>query len=236
MGLTNVSATGTAAAEYDVAAFHLTVTENDKTASGAKEKTKKVTDQLDKILDGFEIKGLKVTKGTLRSSVFVGIHHEYNHTTNKNVKKGYNASYQMSFQTENVDLVNDLYDALIGVESEGLTVHSPSFKVKNIDELHQIALKDAWARVRSRFNSECSVLGLKSASYVIEGYSVRYDESKAAEDGLESTGGARMYAAAASPMGGGGGGSRQLEINSGKANIRATLTVAFVRGTEQTGV
>lgn len=235
MSLTSQHATGTAAAEYDVASFNLSVTESDKTAAAAKDKVKKVTDQIDAVLAGFEVKGLKITKGTLRSTVHVGLEYDWNHTTGKRKKKGYTAQYNMSFQTENVDLVNELYDALINVESEGLQVSSPAFKVKNIDELHHIALQDAWARLRARFNSECTVLGLKSASYVIGAYNVRYDESKAAEDGLESMGGARL-AMSASSAPGASRGSNQLEINSGKANIRATLSVTFVRGAEQTSV
>jgi uncharacterized protein YggE len=204
-----------------------------KTAAKAKEELTKATTQLNEIIKAFEAAGMVITSGTLRSSASVAPHMVYkNH---EHVKDGFKATSHIQFQTESMDVVNDLYDALISVDSESLSVSSPTFKIKKIAELQELALKDAWERVRSRFNSECKVLGVASSSYVLANYVVTYDDSLEAEkeSGFENysapSRGAQTYACTSINIIG-----ETPAINAGKANIGANLTVSFIAKTETT--
>jgi len=238
MLFSSVKSTGTASAEFDVASINLSIEEFGKTASAARDNLGKATNQIDGIVKVFEKEGLVITKGTLRSSVFVEPNTDYNHTTGKQKRDGFKAIAQIQFQTETVAMVNKLYEALISVETEGLTVSTPSFKLKKIAVLQEAALVDAWERVQNRFKSECKVLGLKTTDYEIANYTVGYDDSLEAEqdsgysNSRSSASTAMNYSCTSINIIG-----SVSEINSGKANIRANLVVSYqVKGTNAASV
>ncbi len=229
---TTVRGLGTASADFDVAVMNISVEGLGKTAAKAKEVLAKETAQLSEIIKTFESTGMVITTGTLRSSLHVAPHMVYRHS--EHVKDGFKASSSIQFQTESMTVVNDLYDALISIESESITVSSPSFKIKKIAELQELALKDAWERVRSRFNSECKVLGVASSRYEMANYVVTYDDSLEAEQssGYENfraprAAGASNYSCTTINVIG-----ETPDINAGKANIRANLVVSFIAKTE----
>lgn len=228
MPVTTVAAQGTAETEYDLVTFTLSLSETASTVPAAKARLQLKVERLDESLTQLCQKlNLEFVKNSVRKGSSVHEKYNYDRNANENRFVGYEMQYTMSFQVSDMELVNDVYDALTSLPE--VRVNNPSFSLKNHDRLNRKALKRAWEKVEERFESECEVLGLDPADFVADSWETNYSDSQR-NDRLAARG-AMAYAegavGAAAPAG--GAGPRQLDIVSGLAVVTVNLEVAYVR-------
>lgn len=222
---TTTNANGIAMADYDVAVFQLSVSEKGKNAVLAKEALK---ESINEVLEAIEVlkgKGLTFRDNTYKTSSSVQPNNVFDNKKNEWKMSGQKAVWSASFQTTNMDLVNDIYDELTSLELTEIYVAPPQFKVIKIEELQKSALEDAWLKIKDMFATECRVLGMTAIDFEVVNWAPRYDNNESA--------GPRRMMAAASPMSDmGGGGSRggsSIELNPGKSVINVTLSVDWAK-------
>lgn len=228
MSTTTVAATGTAESNYDVVGFSVSVSAiavASVPAAQAKLKLKvedlnKVVEEIQKNLD------LKFIKGSLRSGASVHEKHEWVKQTQE--FKGYEATFNLSFELDDLSKVNEVYEALTGLQD--VRVNSPTFRLKNRDRLNKKALKVAFDRVQDRFESECKILGLDHTQYAIETWEASYSDTRRSDRVSARLESATYSMASAAPIGGSARAqSNALDIMSGLATVTVNLEVGFVK-------
>lgn len=245
MQATTVAAQGEAKTDYNLAGFSLSLTSLEETVPFAKADLKKKVDELVAALDAMKTKlDVEFVKNSIRSSSNVNPLHEWE--KNQQVFKGYRATYNYSFQVDDLDKVSKIYDTLTSLKE--VSTSSPYYAIKEAtrDRLNKKALKHAFEKVTERFETECAVLGLSPSDFEVFSWETSYSDSRrsdrvaaaaprramalsaVAHDGLESVG---------SAMGGGGyDEDNSLELVAGQAQVTVNLEVGFARKTAQTAV
>jgi len=213
--VTNVSAQGTASADYDRATFFLTAIRQAKTAPQAKALVEQIVTKISRVITDLESKGLKIDRGTFKSNYSSAPHYEY--VKNKSKLAGYQTTYQLMFTSATLDMVSDVQDAL--TELKDVTVQDVAFGIKDTEVLKHAALEDAYKRVSSRFEAECKVLDKDPDDYEIISWNVHYNDGhgRVAKHVMNSSRAAL----------GGAQGAPEMEIESGKADINVTLSVSY---------
>jgi len=241
MQATTVAALGEAETDYNLAGFTVSLVAHGTTVPTAKARLKKQVDALTEALDALKAKlNLTFVKNSIRASSNVGEDWQYNQSKRENEFKGYQATYQYSFQIDDMEQVSAVYDTLTSLQE--VTTSSPhwSIKDKTRNKLNNKALKDAWAKVTERFQSECEILGLDAADFEIASWEVNYSDSqRSGRVGAHTNRVAAMRAAslesapiavaAAAPAGGGVAEDDVLELVVGKATVHANLEVGYAR-------
>lgn len=223
LAVSSTRSQGVAMADYDVASFHVSVSEKANNSAFAKTLLKSSVDLVVKKLEELKEKGLTYREGSYKTSSFVGPDYEYNKKTGGHEVVGRKATWTVSFQTSNMEMVNEVYDVLSSLELNDIQVSSPAFKIDNLKPLHKEALKNAWNNVKERFASECEILGLKPEHYEILTWNVHYDERERAMPQAAPVMAVMSFAADSSEE------DDFLDLNSGKAVVHATLTVQWKR-------
>ena len=138
------------------------------------------------------------------------------------VDKGYKATYSVSFESTTPDEASNIYDKLLNLE--GFTISAPTFRLKKQEGLKLEALKDAWLRLKQRFETECAVVGVDPTNYEILTWHVNYQQN-------QNVGayGSKMVtmSAAASPMEGGTRDEDDGLIQASKALITVHMVVTY---------
>lgn len=212
-------ANGVAMADYDVAVFQVTVTERGKNAVLAKESLKESIAKVLDVITALKEKGLTFRDDSYKTSSSVQPHTIYDSKKSEWKMSGQKAVWGVTFQTANMDLVNDVYDELTSVELTEIYVAPPAFKVIKIDDLQKSALEDAWAKVKDQFAAECRVFGLAVSDYEVYTWNIHYDNNESADP-------RRMMMAQAAPM---GGADESIDLNPGKSVINVNLTVNWAK-------
>lgn len=218
--MTTTRETGIAKTDYDVFEMQVSLSEIEETSSKVRDVLATNSGKVLKVIDALKEKGMKVRENSWKTHSNVYNNLVYDREKGVNVAAGQKGIWTCSFQSTTMEMANTVYDKLISLDLQGMSV-SPSFKVQDLDALHNSALKDAWAKVQATFNYECSVFGLDSTKFEISNYSTSYDEHERAEEAP------RMAMAAAAPKG--GGSSPAIELESGKATVKVSLAVTFAR-------
>lgn len=223
--VTSIVAGGYVVAEYDTAHFSLSFSEYAPKAKAAKAKLKKGVDKVNEALDSLKEKGLKMVVGTYLTGPTVGPNYVYDRVKQINVLEGQKATYTVSFQTQSMELVNEVYDDLSDLDLNELTLQPPTYSIKAEAALKQQALEDAWRVAQVLFANQCGVLGLKTNNFTVATWSVNYS-------GDDYRGGGKFRNSTVALAAGGGGGydDDAIEINAGKAKVKVLLTVNYTRG------
>lgn len=220
--VTSVAARGFVTADYDTASFALIFSETAPKARKAKEQLKKGVEQISSTLETLKNKGLNMVVGTYRTGVTVQPSYVYNSSTRVNDFKGQKATYTVSFQTQSLEMVNDVYDTLSDLDLHEFTLNSPSYFVKAEADLKQQALEDAWVVAQIIFGNQCRTLGLNPDNFVVNNWEVDYSG--------QQYGKLRNSLNAVSLSAGGGiDDDDAIEINAGRARVEVTLTVGYTR-------
>lgn len=210
---TNVNASGKAVADFDTARFQATIRGEGTTGMLAKENAAGPSKILRSFYDVLEKEGL-VEK--LKTSL--SVQPKYEHDSKKGSKLvGYIASFTLSFHTTGLEKVSEIHDKLTSLER--VEAASPTFDVKNKEDLSRSALKKAFQKSEKRFKDECEIFGLDRNLFQINSWNARYSEDN------DNVGIGRSYALSASPAP-----SQQepdFEINPGKAEITCSLAVSY---------
>lgn len=248
MQATTVAAQGEAKTDFNLAGFSLSLTSLEETVPQAKAELKKKFDELVSALDAMKTKlDVEFVKNSIRSSSNVQPIHEWETVKGKNqqVFRGYRATYNYSFQIDDLEKVSKIYDALTSLKE--VSTSSPNYAIKDHtrERLNKKALKHAFEKVTERIETECGVLGLNPSDFEIVSWETSYSDSQRSDRVAASTrrvGAARaMFAAASmdsveSAMGGGGSDEdNSLELVAGQAQVTVNLEVGYARRTT-TGV
>lgn len=231
--VTTIAARGFVVAEFDTAHFSLQFTEKAKKAKLAKSGLKKGVDKIAAVLDSLKSKGLIMSEGSFKTSVSVQPNYVYNRTSGQNDLIGQRATYSVSFQTQVLEMVNEVYDELSELDLNELVVNQPGYSVRAQETLKLAALEDAWVVAQKLFNDQCRVLGKNPAEYSVSNWEVDYS-------GIEY-GKGRNFASnrlEAMPLSDhvGGGDSSPIDLNSGNAVVAVTLIVKYVKSTDSVNV
>lgn len=222
--VSSVCVNGLAVADYDLVNFSLTTSADGATSAKAKDDLRKVVNDIQGCLDYLRLKeDVQVEPNRMKASMNVNVNYEWNAKKNRHEKKGFRAAYSLGFQTSAVDKASIILDALTTLDE--VNVSQPSFKLRDLDELHKQGFKDAFERATARFNNECSTLGKNPDKFEVLNWSVRYSEQ---ESGGRRVG-ATMLRAQAVPMSEAYGGVAPdpISIESGKAEVYVTLTLNY---------
>lgn len=219
--VTTVSARGFVTADYDTAHFALTFSELADKAKAAKLALKRGVEQITATLDMLKAKGLTMGASTYRTGVTVQPNYVYSERSRSNELRGQKATYTVSFQTTNLELVNEVYDVLSELDLNEFTLQSPTYSVKAEAELKQQALEDAWKVAQGLFANQCSVLGLDVNNFSVNNWQVDYSGRQ--------YGKARNFTNSVASSSLGGDDDDAIELNAGRARVEVTLSVSYVR-------
>lgn len=228
---TTVAAQGEAETEYDLVQFSIGLTSLAKTVPLAKSKLKTQVDALAAAVEDFQKQlEVKIVKNSLRSNTQVGEKHEWEH--NSNVFKGYEATYSMTFQLDDLTKISQVYDILTSLKEA--RVSQPSLMLKERETVNRAALEVAFKKVADRFAAECAVLGLNTTDFQVVGWEVSYSDSRRS-DRVGAT--ARrsavrsMSVESAAPMAAlmDAEESDVIEIVAGLAKVTVNLEVGYAR-------
>jgi uncharacterized protein YggE len=236
MQATTVAARGLAEAPYTIANFSLSLTAKGKTVPAAKEVLKKQIETLNVAVADMKTKlDIEFVKNSVRTSS--SVREDWEYRGNKNHMVGYDVTYNFSFQIDDLDRVNEVFDVLTSLEE--VRVANPHFGLKPAqrERLSKKALKNAFAKAYERFETECEVLGLNVADFEIASWEATYHDSQRGER-VARAASARAYsnsleshAMVASAAGGGGG---EIDLVSGLAEVNVNLEVGYARKVSQT--
>ena len=177
MQATTVSAHGEAEAPYTVAGFSIVLSDVATTVPVAKAKLKKQVETLNQALDSMKTKfNLEYIKNSVRKTSNVQEQYEYRSSRQEFI--GYEVTYRFSFQIEELDKVNDIYDLLTSLKDVRVTSPTFGLKPKEREKLNKKAVKNAAVKVTERFETECNVLGLNSSDFEIVSWEVTYSDSQ----------------------------------------------------------
>ncbi len=221
--VTQIDAKGFVTADYDTATFFLSFSELAPKAKAAKDKLKAGVAQITKTLEALQAKGLTWGKTTFRTSVAVNPDYVYNNNTHVNELKGQKATYAVTFQTQNLELVNEAYDVLSELDLREYSVSSPVYSVRAVAELKQQALADAWSTAQVLFTNQCRVLDKEPNDYEVASWQVNYNGGGSMGKGRNFTNG--MVGAQAASF----DSDDAIDLNSGRAVVEVLLSASYVR-------
>jgi uncharacterized protein YggE len=237
MQATTVAAQGEAETNFNLARFSVTLSALKPTVPESKLQLKeKVNTLMDAITKMQTDLDLKFVKNSVRASSNVQEKHEWVKQTQE--FRGYEATYTYSFQIDDMDKINQVYDVLTSLPQ--VKVASPAFGLKNRDKLNKKALKHAFEKVQDRFEAECTVLGLSTSDFEIASWEVRYSDSQRSQRVSAATVSAARSLSAAPMMSALGGAadeadSSPLDLVTGLASVTVNLEIGYARkGAPQT--
>ncbi len=232
---TTTAARGLAEAPYTIANFSLSLNAKGTTVPTAKERLKKQIEALNTSLEDMKKDlNLKFIKNSLRTSS--SVQEDYEYKANKHELVGYVVTYNLAFQIDDLDRVNEVYDVLTSLDK--VRVANPTFGLKpsQREKLSRKALKNAFEKVTERFKSECEILGLNPNDFEIVAWEPTYHDSQRGNNVAgamrarhTSNAVAASYALAPSADDGG-----EIDLVAGLAEVVVNLEVGYARKTAQT--
>jgi len=239
MTATTVAAYGLAEAPYTIANFSLSLHAKGKTVPVAKERLKEQIEGLNNSIEELKKKlNLKFVKHSLHTAS--SVQEDYEYKANKHEHVGYIVNYNLSFQIDDLDKVNEVFDALTSLDK--VRVGNPTFGLKpsQRERLGKKALKDASTKAAERFATECEVLGLNPNDFEIVSWEATYHDSQRSDRVTHMAKSARRTsnayyegAVAASAYAAGGGGG-EIDLVSGQAEVNVNLEIGYARKVTQT--
>lgn len=240
MQATTVAAQGVAEAPYTIANFSVSLSSNGKTVPDAKSLLKTRIEGLNKALLNMQ-SGLsfEFVKNSVHTSSQVQEDWEY--VKNNREMRGYVLTYSLSFQIEDLDKVNQVFDILTSLPN--VNVGNPTFGLKPTqrEKLSKKALKNAFVKAYERFETECGVLGLDVSEFEIANWEVTYHDSRRGSR-VSNAMNARVvsnmaYESAAvgaqgptGPVGAiGPGGMDAIDLVSGLAEVTVNIEVGYAK-------
>lgn len=241
MQATTVAAQGLAEAPYTIANFGVFLSSKGKDVPEAKKLMKSQIETLNQALLKMQTDlSLEFVKNSVHTSSQVQEDWEY--VKNTRELKGYVLTYNLSFQIDDLDKVNQVFDVLTSLSE--VRVSNPSFGLKPAqrEKLSKKALKNAFAKAYERFETECSVLGLDVTEFEISNWEVTYHDSRrgnrvsnamsarAAASNMAYEGVALASAAGPSgPTGAIGAAMDEIDLVSGLAEVAVNIEVGYAK-------
>lgn len=217
---TTVAALGEAKSDFNLATFRLSLTSTKASVPEAKQDLKKKADALQSALDDMKKSlDLEFVKNSVVSSSNVRELREWE--KNKDVFKGFQATYTYQFQIDDLDKVSQVYDTLTSLPE--ISTSSPFYSLKSKEKLNKKALKDAFEKVTDRFAVECGILGLKPEDFEIVTWEASYSDSHRSNVGRRALRASTSLESAVEMDG------EPLELVAGQATVTVNLEVAFAR-------
>lgn len=231
---TTTAARGLAESPYTVANFSLSLNAKGTTVPVAKERLKKQIEALTVSLEDMKKElGIKFIKNSLRTSS--STQEDYEYKSNKHELVGYIVTYSLSFQIDDIDRVNEVYDVLTSLDK--VRVSNPTFGLKPAqrERLGKKALKNAFEKVTDRFRSECEILGLNPNDFEIVAWEPTYHDSQRGYNvagAMRARSASNAVAASYSLESADSGG--EIDLVAGLAEVVVNLEVGYARKTAQT--
>lgn len=227
---TTVTSSGIATANYDIATFRVSMSTVGKTPIEAQDKLRKNVAIGKGVFDALITKGMHIIEDSMKIDRSNHVQREWNKATETYEVVGYAATYTMTFKTDTMEMVSEIYEKLASVPLKDVRdyqISKPSYKVKDVNALHRTALANAWEQSKELFQQETTILGIDPATLEISAYQPHYDASEA--DEMARGGEIRAFAAAAGrkTLGGGGNEEETIQLTPGKAKIRVNLSVSY---------
>lgn len=237
MQATTVAARGLAETPYTIANFSVTLSSKGKTVPAAKKLLKSQIEELNKVISNFQqTLKLDFVKNSVRTHS--SVQEDWEYRSHKNEMVGYQVHYTLSFQIDDLDKVNQVFDVLTSLSD--VRVANPHFGLKPAqrDKLSKKALKNAFVKAQDRFETECKVLGLNADDFEVSNWEVTYHDSQRSDrvagrmdaraygNGAELEG-APIAVAAAAPIG--GGDMNEIDLVSGLAEVVVNLEVGYTK-------
>lgn len=250
MEATTVAAQGVAEDSFDHAIFNLSLSGLSTSPTQAKQLLANSIAELNSAIDQMKSDlNLEFVKNSVQTNSSVAPKHEWVNNVQEFV--GHQMSYSLSFEIDNLDLVNQVYDTLTSLETVSgdvrISVGGVGFNItpKTRERLNKKALKKAFQNVQDRFDAECVVLGLDSTLFEIATWETSYSDSRRSNrvsDRLVGGSGrpaaapmARALSAnnaqieASAAFGSAGDDVPMIEITVGLASVTVNLEVAYQR-------
>jgi uncharacterized protein YggE len=247
MQATTVAAQGTAETKFNLVTFHVSLSEDGDTVPAAKALLTKAVDGLNEAVESLkQTLGVEFVKNSLRTSSSTQEKWEYNRKTQENENKGFQMTYSMSFDVDDLEQVSRIYDALTSIPKINVTQPAFALKAKNREKLNAKALQLSWKKVADRFAMECETLGLTASDFEVVNWEATYSDSRrsdrvakgvrafAAGAPAAARGGASMESAD-EPIEGSAMGEPVIGFTVGLASVTANLEVGYARKTVTVG-
>jgi uncharacterized protein YggE len=224
--VTSVAAKGVALAPFDQTVFNLKTWANHETSSSAVRSLLKprVTFLQEKLQEACAKFDIKILEGSKVVNTFVIKHSPFNRNSQK-YQEEYYGEYTFSFTLPSLEKVNELYDALSGLDF--VSVSSPQFVLKNKKKLEKKALKDAFNKVQKRFAEECEILGLDVNQFIIDAWEASYSDTGRSQNVYTSSADATEGTVGCAA--GGSAHNDMIDIASGMAEVTVNLEIAYRR-------
>jgi len=116
-----------------------------------------------------------------------------------------------------LEKVSEIHDTLTNLER--VEASSPTFDVKNKEQLSRVALKKAFEKAEKRIKDECETFGIDRNLLQVSAWNARYGED-------HEYGAVRAMSAMAAPASGRNS-EPDFELNPGKAEITCSLSVSY---------
>lgn len=240
MQATTVAAQGLASAPYTIANFGISLSSKGKDVPAAKKLMKYQIENLNlALLNMQKDLSLEFVKNSVHTSSQVQEDWEY--VKNTREMKGYVLAYNLSFQIDDLDKVNQVFDVLTSLSEA--RVANPTFGLKPAqrEKLSKKALKNAFTKAYERFETECSTLGLDVNEFEISNWEVTYHDSRrgnrVAGGMARAAASNAMYESASlsamgpeGPVGAiGPGGMDSIDLVSGLAEVVVNIEVGYAK-------
>jgi uncharacterized protein YggE len=242
MQATTVAAQGLAEAPYTIANFGISLSSKGKNVPEAKRRLKDQIEDLNlALLNMQKDLSLEFVKNSVHTSSQVQEDWEY--VKNNREMRGYILTYNLSFQIDDLDKVNQVFDVLTSLSE--VRVANPTFGLKPAqrEKLSKKALKNAFSKAYERFETECIVLGLDVNEFEIANWEANYHDSRRGNR-VAGAMAARAFASNAAyegamgpegPVGAIGPGSMDaIDLVSGLAQVIVNIEVGYSKKTNST--
>lgn len=242
MQATTVAAQGLAEAPYTIANFGLSLSSKGKDVPTAKSLLKHQIEALNLALLNMQADlSLEFVKNSIHTSSQVQEDWEY--VKSNREMRGYILTYNLSFQIDDLDKVNKVFDVLTSLAK--VKVANPTFGLKPAqrEKLSKKALKNAFAKAYERFETECGVLGLDVNNFEIVNWEVTYHDSRRGSrvsNAMNARAASNMVYEAAGAQGPEGpvgaigpGGMDAIDLVSGLAEVIVNIEVGYAKKVKQ---
>jgi uncharacterized protein YggE len=231
---TTIAAQGEAKADFNLARFSVALDATRDSVPAAKADLKKKVEEFKAALETVKTKlDLEWVKNSVTSSS--NVQEQWDYSGKQRQSLGYTATYNYSFQIDDLDKVSKVYDALTSLSQ--VRVGSPQYSIneKTREKLNKKALKHAFEKVTDRLETECNILGLTPSDFEIYSWETGYSDSRRS-DRVAGAAPARAmaFAATASHDEAVGGAlsfneDDSLELVAGQATVHVNLEVGYAR-------
>lgn len=223
--VTTIRGIGVVEADYDVVKISGSIEIIEDTKEKVSSKLFSIVEKVKSKLSNLNEKGFK-TGDSFKSTQSINQNKMWDDKKRTHFNKGYVGTYQFSLMSENLHLVSDVYHELMLIDL--LELDPPKFLFKDLDNLHESALKDAHNKVMDRLTKECRVLGVSKETLQVHSWTARYDESSLAKrTPIEGSVGVTRSAELFSPANADTNDVINLEPGKGQVNVYLDTSFSY---------